>query len=90
MNNYYKPLFHHPIYFPPHIKQEINNESKYESQTKSNTKNTLTNSQSTSFEIFGLKLTKDDILILLLILFLYLENSKDILLYVLLFSLLFD
>jgi len=38
-------------------------------------------------ELAGLKLYKDDILILLLIYFLYLEKNNDFLLYILLFSL---
>ena len=90
MNNYYNPIFKQAPYYAKKIPHQNLNKTEYIPTTKSNDNNPSHNSQSSSFEIFGLKLTKDDILILLLILFLYLENSKDILLYVLLFSLLFD
>ena len=38
-------------------------------------------------ELLGIKLYKDDILILLLIYFLYMEKNNDFILYILLFSL---
>lgn len=46
-----------------------------------------TNCEAPLIELLGIKLYSDDILVLLLIYFLYIEKNNDLLLYILLFSL---
>lgn len=60
------------------------NKSKKESSSKS------TDSDNPIFEIFGIKLYFDDIVIMGLLFFLYQENVKDEMLYIILFLLLFS
>lgn len=57
-------------------------------ETKSSTKST--NSEKPIFEIFGICLFFDDLIILCLLFFLYQENVKDEMLYIILFLLLFS
>lgn len=49
-----------------------------------------TNNEQAIFEIFGIKLYMDDLIILALLLFLYQENVHDEVLYIILFLLLFS
>ena len=87
MYNYYNSFFKQPHYHNIHHKPINDNYGTY----NANNKDCKTNSsQSFPLEILGLKLPNDDIIILLLILFLYLENSKDTILYIILLSLLFE
>lgn len=56
----------------------------------SNTINQNSNDSKPIFEIFGIKLYMDDLIILGLLYFLYQENVKDEMLYIILFLLLFS
>jgi len=63
-------------YFPtmqkstsPNLKEEVQNSSSFSQKSKS--------SEDTFFEIFGLKLYYDDILLICLIFFLYQEGVED-------------
>lgn len=95
MNNYfnpfYRPIFPYqrPYYHQPDltIKPEKINEERSCNTSPSN-KTPLTNSNPV-IDILGIQLHSDDILILLLIFFLYKENIDDKLLFIALFSLLF-
>lgn len=82
MNRYYPPFFH---FNPPRYSYNTrpNNPCIEVSNTDCKGKNT----ESVFFEILGIKLYQDDVLILLLIYFLYSQNTDDLLLYILLFSL---
>ena len=82
MNRFYPPFFNYPNNFnkryyaiPPNISKNSMDNIERKSTTKP------------IFELFGIELYKDDILILLLIYFLYIEKNEDFLLYILLFSL---
>ena len=73
---------------------EIKKEEKKDSITNSNEVSNTTNSRFNSnteaniFEIFGIKLYLDDLIILGLLFFLYEQNVKDEMLYIILFLLL--
>lgn len=76
-------------------KKEITEEKKNsitDSYKISNTTNSryYTNDDQAIFEIFGIKLYLDDLIILGIIFFLYQQNVKDEMLYIILFLLLFS
>lgn len=77
--------------------QDLNiKKEEKDSITNSEQVSNTTNSRSSSeqeqpiFEIFGIKLYLDDLIILGLLFFLYQQNSKDEMLYIILFLLLFS
>ncbi len=84
-NNYYN-------YYNRKIKDENKNASIIDSQKSNNTRHNSSsfNSEQALFEIFGIKLYLDDIIILCLLFFLYQEEVKDEMLYIILFLLLFS
>lgn len=83
---YYKP---YNIYYNNNDKQL---ENKIEKSSITNTDNvsntTNSNNESNIFEIFGIKLYLDDLIILGILFFLYEQNVKDEMLYIILFLLL--
>ncbi len=83
---YYKP---YNIYYNNNDKQL---ENKIEKNSITNTDNvsntTNSNNESNIFEIFGIKLYLDDLIILGILFFLYEQNVKDEMLYIILFLLL--
>lgn len=97
MNNFFNPFlwnkFPRPNYLPPpkfqnktfNNFQNLNISSKKDSEQILEKKST----EKPLFEIYGIKLFSDDLLILALIFFLYKENINDTLLLIALFSLLF-
>lgn len=96
LNNFYNPFFRfrYPYYSYNHPTQKIynstSNGSNYQTKTEKyeqDKKNVPTDMP--LFEFEGIKLFSDDLLILLLIFFLYKEEIDDLLLYVALFALLF-
>lgn len=97
MNNFFNPFFGNrfpkPTYLPP---PNFQNESFTNSQNSNIDSNRDSNpslkndfAENPIFEILGIKLFSDDLLILVLIFFLYKENINDTLLLLALFSLLF-
>lgn len=76
--------------------QENKSESKKDSVINSNEFNNTTSSKFSSnpedaiFEIFGIKLYLDDLIILGILFFLYQQNVNDQMLYIILFLLLFS
>lgn len=80
-NNYIKPIPKHEE------KNSITDSSKISNTT--NSKETVNNEQAI-FEIFGIKLYLDDLIILGILFFLYQQNVKDEMLYIILFLLLFS
>lgn len=76
------------------IQQSKNEKEKKDSITSSNEVSNTTNSRFNSntepniFEIFGIKLYLDDLIILGILFFLYEQNVKDEMLYIILFLLL--
>lgn len=79
-------------YYTPYNKQEKKENSITNSNEISNTINqrSSSNSEQSIFEIFGIKLYLDDLIILGILFFLYQQNVKDEMLYVILFLLLFS
>lgn len=92
--NYYKYYNHYNNLNQQIAKSEINNSEKKESITNSepisNTNNSKrsSNSDQAIFEIMGIKLYLDDLIILGVLYFLYEQNVKDEMLYIILFLLL--
>lgn len=96
MNNYfnpfYRPVFPYqkPYYHQPNLNIQFNSNTEKELiQEPKKEKSPEHNNNDFIINIFGLQLHSDDILILLLIFFLYKENIDDKLLFIALFSLLF-
>lgn len=98
MNNFFNPFyinrFPKPTYLPkPNFTNKFCGSSEKININSSSKDNNITlNSdlkESPIFEILGIKLYSDDLLILALIFFLYKENINDKLLLLALFSLLF-
>ena len=86
---------YYSIYSNNNVQQsEIKKEEKKDSITNSNEVSNTTNSRFNSnnepniFEIFGIKLYLDDLIILGILFFLYEQNVKDEMLYIILFLLL--
>ena len=92
--NYYKYYNHYNNFNKQIAKSEIDNSEKKESITNSepisNTNNSKrsSNSDQAIFEIMGIKLYLDDLIILGVLYFLYEQNVKDEILYIILFLLL--
>lgn len=92
--NYYKYYNHYNNLNQQIAKSEIYNSEKKESITNSepisNTNNSKrsSNSDQAIFEIMGIKLYLDDLIILGVLYFLYEQNVKDEMLYIILFLLL--
>lgn len=92
--NYYKYYNHYNNLNQQIAKSEIDNSEKKESITNSepisNTNNSKrsSNSDQAIFEIMGIKLYLDDLIILGVLYFLYEQNVKDEILYIILFLLL--
>ena len=92
--NYYKYYNHYNNLNQQIAKSEIDNSEKKESITNSepisNTNNSKrsSNSDQAIFEIMGIKLYLDDLIILGILYFLYEQNVKDEMLYIILFLLL--
>ena len=92
--NYYKYYNHYNNLNQQIAKSEIDNSGKKESITNSepisNTNNSKrsSNSDQAIFEIMGIKLYLDDLIILGVLYFLYEQNVKDEMLYIILFLLL--
>lgn len=92
--NYYKYYNHYNNLNQQIAKSEIDNSEKKESITNSepisNTNNSKrsSNSDQAIFEIMGIKLYLDDLIILGVLYFLYEQNVKDEMLYIVLFLLL--
>lgn len=80
-NNYISPI---PKY---EEKNSITDSNKISNTT--NSKETINNDQSI-FELFGIKLYLDDLIILGILFFLYQQNVKDEMLYIILLLLLFS
>lgn len=80
-NNYIQPM---PKY---EEKSSITDSSKISNTT--NSKETINNEQAI-FEIYGIKFYLDDLIILGILFFLYQQNVKDEMLYIILFLLLFS
>lgn len=100
MNNFFNPMYSNrytnPRYYipPPHpnIKQNFpknTTDFSVHTETPKEEKRSSHISEKPLFELYGIKLYSDDLLILLLIFFLYKENINDMLLFIALFSLLF-
>lgn len=92
--NYYKYYNHYNNLKQQIAKSEIDNSEKKESITNSETISNTNNSKRSSisdkaiFEIMGIKLYLDDLIILGVLYFLYEQNVKDEMLYIILFLLL--
>ena len=92
--NYYKYYNHYNNLNQQIAKSEIDNSEKKESITNSETISNTNNSKRSSnsdqaiFEIMGIKLYLDDLIILGVLYFLYEQNVKDEMLYIILFLLL--
>ena len=92
--NYYKYYNHYNTFNQQIAKSEIDNSEKKESITNSETISNTNNSKRSSnsdqaiFEIMGIKLYLDDLIILGVLYFLYEQNVKDEMLYIILFLLL--
>lgn len=92
--NYYKYYNHYNNFNQQIAKSEIDNSEKKESITNSETISNTNNSKRSSnsdqaiFEIMGIKLYLDDLIILGVLYFLYEQNVKDEMLYIILFLLL--
>lgn len=83
---YYKP---YNIYYNNNDKQLENKTEKNSITNTDNVSNTTnSNNESNIFEIFGIKLYLDDLIILGILFFLYEQNVKDEMLYIILFLLL--
>ena len=95
MNNYFNPFYRpvpyqRPYYHQPNLNIQSNSNTEKELiQEPKKEKSPEHNNNNFIINIFGLQLHSDDILILLLIFFLYKENIDDTLLFIALFSLLF-
>lgn len=95
MNNFFNPFYRpiSPYHNSYHYKSNFSNNpnviEEQESIKKLEPRKSSQNSEHPILNILGIKLYSDDILILLLIFFLYKENINDKLLYIALFSLLF-
>lgn len=94
---YSYPYYRYQMQPPPQVQATENkNESKRDSVINSNELNNTINSNSSSdsedaiFEIFGIKLYLDDLIILGVLFFLYQQNVNDQMLYIILFLLLFS
>lgn len=94
---YSYPYYRYQMQPPPQAQATENkNESKRDSVINSNELNNTINSNSSSdsedaiFEIFGIKLYLDDLIILGVLFFLYQQNVNDQMLYIILFLLLFS
>lgn len=83
VNRFYNPFMNfnypHYIYKKPTCPPGISKSNLNDIEEKNTNKPII--------ELLGIKLYKDDILILLLIYFLYMEKNNDFILYILLFSL---
>lgn len=87
-------------FYNNHIQKEVKNTSIKDSNESINTSTpsnvvkqkqpTKSDSEQPVFEILGIKLYLDDIIILCILFFLYKENVKDEMLYIILFLLLFS
>lgn len=92
--NYYKYYNHYNNLNQQIAKSEIDNSEKKESITNSETISNTNNYKRSSisdqaiFEIMGIKLYLDDLIILGVLYFLYEQNVKDEMLYIILFLLL--
>ena len=100
------PFYNYPYNYPyyryynGYYKNDVQDlnikKEEKDSITNSEQVSNTTNSRSSSeqeqpvFEIFGIKLYLDDLIILGLLFFLYQQNSKDEMLYIILFLLLFS
>lgn len=91
------PYYRYQMQTPTQVQATENkNESKRDSVINSNELNNTINSNSSSdsedaiFEIFGIKLYLDDLIILGVLFFLYQQNVNDQMLYIILFLLLFS
>ncbi len=100
------PFYNYPYNYPyyryynGYYKNDVQDlnikKEEKDSITNSEQVSNTTNSKSSSeqeqpiFEIFGIKLYLDDLIILGLLFFLYQQNSKDEMLYIILFLLLFS
>ena len=100
------PQFHFPRYVAPHTFNIPKKDFLYSNQPLNANKNVIDYEQKENtsinktrdsnikneplLEIAGLKLFDDDLLILLLIFFLYTQKINDILLFIALFALLFE
>lgn len=78
-NNNYVPL-----------EKEENASITDSNESRNTSKNSNSNSEQAIFEILGIKLYLDDIIILCILFFLYKEDVKDEMLYIILFLLLFS
>ena len=99
------PFYGYPYNYPYHrYYNQYTNNKPYTQTEETGNKDSITNSNEISntinyhtttekvqalFEIFGIKLYLDDIIILGLLLFLYEQKVKDEMLYIILFLLLF-
>lgn len=100
MNNFYRPFFHYRYpcytYCPSNIiNKQLKKESTEKFDLKKETKQDPSSSECSEkrstqviLEFHGIKLFSDDLLILLVIYFLYKQNINDTLLYLALFALL--
>ena len=102
---YNYPYYRYPNRYNPDIKNTTNNQLINQEENEEKEKNSITNSKTISntinsrscssseqalFEIFGIKLYLDDLIIIGLLFFLYQQNVNDELLYMILFLLLFS
>lgn len=94
MNNFFNPFFANrfpkPNYLPPpNFKQDSFNKFQNPNIYSEKESSKIESKEKPLFEILGIKLFSDDLLVLALIYFLYKENINDTLLLIALFSLLF-
>ena len=75
------PFFRFPFIYNPnfynHFNSPISNIPKHEENKKQNDTKKIPHEEQYFFELFGLKLYYDDILLICLLLFLYKEGNKD-------------
>lgn len=90
--NYPYYRYYNNYYNTPYVEPEKKENSITNSNEISNTINSRlsSNSEEAIFEIFGIKLYLDDLIILGILFFLYQQNVKDEMLYIILFLLLFS
>ncbi|MBQ2937556.1 MAG: hypothetical protein IJE05_01525 [Clostridia bacterium] len=89
-NPYYK--YYNKYSHTPHVQSETKENSITNSNEFSNTitRKSSSNSEQAIFEILGIKLFLDDLIILGILFFLYEQNVNDEMLYIILFLLLFS
>lgn len=88
-NNPYYKYYNKPIHNVPNLNNKKEENSITNPPRISNTINQNSNATQPIFEIWGIKLYTDDLIIIGLLYFLYQQNVKDEMLYIILFLLLF-